>query len=141
MNKDYKTKVMSANAFKPMHEIFKREYLMHFDYLCPHCKKLLAIGIYKCRICGKPISDHQFEWSGLCAPCDMGKRAAKTWIIRCNPSEDFDWVTFRNDLDRAISLYMYENMFMKPKTTSPIMDLLKYSWEKCKKQETEEKKR
>jgi len=129
-----------AKVKKPMHEVFKREYLLHFPYKCQKCGELISIGLYKCRICGRPISDHQFAFSGICGSCDVGNKATKTWTIRCKPSENFDWITFHDDLNRAISNMMYESNFQSPKTSSPIINLLKHSFEKMKEQEKRDEK-
>lgn len=47
--------------------------------------EILTIGLFKCGICGRPISHQQFAFSRLCGSCDVGKTNPK-WIIQV-PSE------------------------------------------------------
>lgn len=101
-----------TNQIKLIHALrnkYPDNYLLTEPIWIEPIKELVWIGIFKCKICERPISHHQFAWSGLCGSCDIGNQSPK-WKIEM-PESVKDKIMKSVALDKALK----ENEKLKKK--------------------------
>lgn len=58
--------------------------------------KIYHIGLFKCEVCNKPITDKQYNFARCCASCDI-KEGNPEWVIEKPESQEFENITELSD--------------------------------------------
>lgn len=51
--------------------------------------KIINIGLFKCEVCNKPITDKQYNYARCCGSCDTGEDNPE-WVIEKPEPQEFE---------------------------------------------------